>query len=115
MPVPKLNPTLDAGLAVAVLRLYKLSPDSPPSTTGLAGFGTNNGSWGAGLFTKNYIMQDRIRLTEGIGHVDLNLNFYGVGFGARWVASEEHGVRLSVDLAWAEGDATAYFYIGESF
>ena len=79
MPVPVLNPTLDAGLAVAVLRLYKLHPDSPASTTGLAALATSNGSWGGGLFTKNYIKQDRIRITGGIGYADLNLNFYGIG------------------------------------
>ena len=39
----------------------------------------------------------------------------GAGFGVRWVASESHGVRLSVDLAWGDGDAAAYFYVGESF
>ena len=60
MPIPVLNPTIDAGLAVAVLRLYKLHPDSPPSTTGAAGLATSNGSWGGGVFTKNYINKDHI-------------------------------------------------------
>jgi outer membrane protein assembly factor BamA len=83
MPIPVLNPTLDAGLSVAVLRLYKLHPDSPPSTTGVGGLATTNGSWGAGLFTKNYLRNDRLRITGGMGYADLNLNFYGLGNNPR--------------------------------
>ena len=79
MPIPVFNPTLDTGLTVAVLRLYKLDPNSPSSTTGVAGLGTSNGSWGGGIFTKNYIREDRIRLTGGMGYANLNLNFYGRG------------------------------------
>lgn len=79
MPIPVLNPTIDAGLAIAVLRLYKLHPDSPPSTTGAAGLATSNGSWGGGVFTKNYINKDHIRITGGLGYADMNLNFYGLG------------------------------------
>lgn len=79
MPIPILNPTVDAGLAVAALHLYKLHPEAPVSTTGAGGFGTTNGSKGGGLFTKNYLRADRLRLTGAIGYGDVNLDFFGIG------------------------------------
>lgn len=79
MPIPILNPTLDAGLALAVMKLYKQDPDSSASSFGGGAFGTSNGSLGGGLFTKNYIKQDSIRVTSSLGYMDLNLNFYGIG------------------------------------
>ena len=79
MPIPILNPTLDAGLALAVMRLYKQDPNSSASSVGGGGFATSNGSWGGGLFTKNYLKKDSIRVTSALGYADLNLNFYGIG------------------------------------
>jgi outer membrane protein assembly factor BamA len=108
MPVPVLNPTLDAGLAFAVLRLYKLHPDSPPSTTGLGGLATTNGSWGGGLFTKNYIREDRIRITGGIAYADLNLNFYGIGNNSREFD------RLKINQRGTAGFGQALFRLGRN-
>ena len=79
MPIPILNPTVEAGLAVAAMRLYQVGENAPPSTTAFGAFATTNGSKGGGVFTKNYLADDRIRLTGGLGYGDLNLDFFGVG------------------------------------
>ena len=79
MPIPIANPTVEVGLAVAAMRLYQIGENAPASTTAVGAFATTNGSKGGGIFTKNYLNDDRIRVTGGLGYGDLNLDFFGVG------------------------------------
>ena len=49
----------------------------PPSLTVVAGFGTENGSWGAFGGHRGVWKEDRIRYIGGLGYADLQLTFYG--------------------------------------
>ena len=51
----------------------------PPSITGLMGFGTENGSWGSGLFHMQVFKDDRVRYLGGVFYTALELDYYGSG------------------------------------
>jgi hypothetical protein len=51
----------------------------PPSVTGLFGFGTENGSWGAGLAHMHVFKEDRMRYLGLLFYNEMNLDFYGQG------------------------------------
>ena len=51
----------------------------PPSISGIAGLGTENGTWAAGGFHFGSWKQDRIRYTGGAVYPSVNLTFYGGG------------------------------------
>ena len=53
----------------------------PPSITGLFGFGTENGSWGAGLAHMHVFKEDRMRYLGLLFYNNMNLDFYGSGGG----------------------------------
>jgi len=66
------------GLALVYLKDNKSSTDKvlPADATGLAGFGTQNGTWGVGAFHSNSINEDRIRYLGGVMMANMNLDFY---------------------------------------
>jgi hypothetical protein len=49
VPIPISNPTIGSGLALAGAVLFKTDPQSSSSYLGVAGFGTQGGSWGGGI------------------------------------------------------------------
>lgn len=49
----------------------------PPSISGVAGFGTENDTWGAGLFHMGHYLNDDLRYLGAVFHADVNLGFYG--------------------------------------
>jgi hypothetical protein len=52
---------------------------SPPSTVGVGGLFTNNGSKAIGFGGKLYLKEDKYRVTIGLGHAGVNADIYGVG------------------------------------
>jgi len=52
---------------------------SPPSMTGVFGMGTENGTWGAGVFHIGYWKKDRIRYAGAVARININVGFYGTG------------------------------------
>jgi len=50
----------------------------PPSISGLAGFGTENGTWGAGAFHLGIWKNDAIRYLGVFGHASVNYDFFGI-------------------------------------
>jgi hypothetical protein len=83
-PIPLVNPSIGNGIGAALMYIVPLdsSPNSPPSTFALGGFGTGTGSWSGGLGAKLYLDDDRYRITAGAGLASLNYNFYGIGTSA---------------------------------
>jgi hypothetical protein len=50
----------------------------PPNITGIGGFKTENGSWGALLGHHHTWLRDRYRYLGGIGKAELTLDYYGL-------------------------------------
>ena len=81
-PIPSFSPTFGWTLAVPVARLYRpktADPDSPAWMTGIGGFAAENGSWGAGLFHRMNLQNDKWRILAGLAYSDLVYNYYGIG------------------------------------
>jgi hypothetical protein len=76
---------LHDSIANRAAQAAELNPDgtlkrmSPPSASGVAGFLTENGSWGAGGFHNGIFMDDRLRSLSVIFYNELELEFFGRG------------------------------------
>lgn len=75
VPIPNSNPTTGVGLTAVAGLIYPLPGDqaaTPPSSTMLGGFYTDNESWGLGLMQEVFLANDRYRLKLGGGYVSVN-------------------------------------------
>lgn len=86
----------------------------PPSITGVFGLGTENGTWGAGLFHAGFWKDDTLRYVGAGGYVSANLDFYGLANGVALpvekIAYGLDGGFLLQQLVWRVGDSD--FFIG---
>jgi len=80
LPIIITEPAVGYGGGLVITYLRNNKSDSgenlPADATGLAGFGTQNGSWGVAAFHSNYINQDRMRYLGGLLKANMNLDFY---------------------------------------
>ena len=53
--------------------------EAPPDIASVFGFGTENGSWGAGVSYKGFWKEDTWRYNGFLGYLSPNINFYGTG------------------------------------
>ena len=84
-PIPVSSPAIGSGLEWAVARLFpfnKKDEISPPSSVGVAGIFTNNGSRAIAIGGRIYMKEDRYRVAAGIANASINFDVYGIG-GAR--------------------------------
>lgn len=80
IPTPSYNPTFGAMLTVLAMYAYRPDPaQAKPWTAGAAGFGSQNGSWGAFVFNRAVLADDTWRVMAAAGYVDLRYDYYGVG------------------------------------
>jgi hypothetical protein len=78
-PVPFYNSQLGAGIVGVAGVLKPLGPDAPPSSFGLFGMVTTNGSWGVGLGSRAHLAGDAWRAVLGTGYFDMRFDYYGTG------------------------------------
>ena len=84
-PIPISSPAIGSGLEYAVARVFPLNKKdeiSPPSTVGLGGVFTNNGSRAVALGARLYMKEDKFRFVVAAGNADINLDIYGIGKAA---------------------------------
>jgi len=81
-PIPVSNPAVGGGLVVVAGYVFKLNESdtvSPPSTIGLAGAFTSNGSRGGGAAARLYFDRNRYQTTVAFGKGRINYDFFGIG------------------------------------
>ena len=80
-PIPFKNTQVGWGLAVMLGLIHRFDPDTlyKPSTGGIAGFYTENKSWGWMVMEMARIQHDTWRLRGLASHCDINYDFYGIG------------------------------------
>lgn len=81
-PIPVRSPAIGAGLEWAVGYVFPFSKQdkvSPPSTVGVGGLFTNNGSRGTAMGGRLYLKEDKYRLTLAGGHASINAELFGLG------------------------------------
>jgi hypothetical protein len=83
-PLPIVSPAIGTGLIPFVGYIFPFSKKdkvSPPSTVGVAGLITNNGSRAFIVGGDLYLNQNRYDVTAVFGRGNLDYNLYGVGIG----------------------------------
>jgi len=80
-PIPFYNPMLEYGVVVAALALGRIGNDTatPPSTSGLMGLATTNGTWGVGAIHFGNYAGDRWRSQLVGGYFDFVYDYFGTG------------------------------------
>jgi hypothetical protein len=81
-PLPSRTPLLGWTLTVPAMFIYKPSSaheDDQTWVTGVMGFYTENGSWGAGAFHKMSIGADKWRLRGGAATAEVSYDYFGIG------------------------------------
>lgn len=81
-PIPFANPTIGTGLILGIGYVFPIDendPDSPPSTIGLGGMYSSNGSKALGGGARTYFDEDRYRIAGGLAAYDVGYDFFGTG------------------------------------
>jgi hypothetical protein len=107
LPVPQSNPALGSGLTLVGLALYNPNESERPWATGVALMKAGDSNAIAVVQQAN-LMQNRLRLTGGLVHADLDLRFYGIG-----AAAGERGVSIPLEQAGTGGMLQALYQVGD--
>jgi len=81
-PLPISSPAIGSGIVPVVAYIFPFSPKdkvSPPSTVGVAGLITNNGSRGFVVGAQLFLKENRYQITTGFVHGNVDYNIYGNG------------------------------------
>jgi hypothetical protein len=84
-PLPISSPAIGSGIIPVLGYIFPFSKndkDSPPSTIGVAGLITNNGSRGFVIGGQLFLDHDRYEITAGYAHGNVDYNIYGTGRAA---------------------------------
>ncbi len=75
------EPAVGYGAFAAAVYFHSSYADkkAPPSMSGIAGGGTQNGTWFAGAFHLGYWKKDHIRYMGALGRMNVNVGFYPSG------------------------------------
>jgi hypothetical protein len=81
-PIPISSPAIGSGLVLALGYVFKLDESddvSPPSTLGVTGASTNNGTRAGGFGGRLYFSENKYQTTFLIAKGQVNFDFYGIG------------------------------------
>jgi hypothetical protein len=84
-PLPISSPAVGSGIVPVLGYIFPLSKGdkiSPPSTIGVAGLITNNGSRGFAIGGQLFFKQNTYEATAGFAHGNVNYDIYGNGIAA---------------------------------
>ncbi len=81
-PLPISSPAIGSGIVPVLGYIFPFSAKdkvSPPSTVGVAGLITNNGSRGFVVGAQLFLKENTYEITSGFAHGNVNYNIYGSG------------------------------------
>lgn len=84
-PLPISSPAIGSGIVPVLGYIFPFSTKdkvSPPSTVGVAGLITNNGSRGFAIGGQLFLKENRYEITSGFAHGNVDYNIYGNGIAA---------------------------------
>lgn len=114
-PIPFKNSQLGWGLAVMAGAIHRFDPDTTikPSTGVIAGFYTENDSWGLMAIEMARLAHDAWRLRGLLSHSDIRYDYFGIGEDAG-NEGKSIGIRQPMDFAVASAlrRVTPGFYGG---
>lgn len=85
----------------------------PPSITGVAGFGTENGTWGGALFHMGIWKKDTIRYLGAVGYASVNYDFYPNADIDNHIPIRVEGALLLQQMTFRLGESD--FFIGGNY
>ena len=99
-PIPFKNTQLGWGLVLMAGAIHRFDADTTvkPSTGAVAGFYTENKSWGLMALEMARLQRDRVRLRGLASHVDVRYDFFGIGEEAG-DAGRSIGLEQTMDFA----------------
>ena len=115
VPSPRYGPGFGASLTIIGLYAYRPNPDQvKPWQAGAVIFGAQNESWGALVFNRAILGDDRWRLNTAAGYLDVRYDYYGVGDTA--LRDHPLAIRQRIALAMASplGRVADHLYLGPS-
>jgi hypothetical protein len=92
-PLPISSPALGSGIVPVLGYIFPLSTRdkiSPPSTIGVAGLITSNGSRGFAIGGQLFFKQNTYEVTAGFAHGNVNYDIYGNGIAANLKLPLQH-------------------------
>lgn len=120
-PIPVSNPTLGTGLEIVALYLHPKKsrhPQTSPATTEVGGLYTNQGTWFLGMFHKDELWEDRIRILTAAGAGVFELSYFG-GAGGSPLNDDPLHFRFDTEILYLQAQArlpgTVYWYIGPTY
>jgi hypothetical protein len=84
-PLPISSPAIGSGIIPVLAYIFPFSKKdkvSPPSTVGVAGLFTNNGSRGFAVGGQLFLKQNTYEITAGFVHGNVNYDIYGSGIAS---------------------------------
>jgi hypothetical protein len=84
-PLPLSSPAIGSGIIPILGYIFPFSSKdkvSPPSTIGVAGLITDNGSRGFGVGGQLFLKENTYEITAGFVHGNVNYNIYGTGIAS---------------------------------
>jgi hypothetical protein len=84
-PLPISSPAIGSGIIPVVGYIFPFSKNdkvSPPSTIGVAGLITNNGSRGFAIGGQLFLKENTYEITSGFIHGNVDYNIYGTGIAS---------------------------------
>jgi hypothetical protein len=84
-PLPISSPAIGSGIVPVIGYIFPFSKNdkvSPPSTVGVAGLVTNNGSRGFAVGGQLFLKENTYEITSGFARGNVNYNIYGTGIAA---------------------------------
>jgi hypothetical protein len=94
-PIPFRSPSLGWGGALAggyIFRIDKDDDETPPSTASVAGFGTENESFGGIVSFRGHLARDLWRVASTFSLARVNYDFFGIGSDAG-----ERGEKIEIE------------------
>jgi hypothetical protein len=84
-PLPISSPAIGSGIVPVIGYIFPFSKSdkvSPPSTVGVAGLVTNNGSRGFAIGGQLFLKENTYEITSGFARGNVDYNIYGTGIAA---------------------------------
>ena len=82
VPIPKSDPTIGTGMALAGIYMHpkrEENPEAPTSLSGVFGMYTDTDSWAIGVGHDGFYSGDKYRIRAILAYAEFNLSFYGIG------------------------------------
>jgi outer membrane protein assembly factor BamA len=110
LPIPKSSPAIGTGLQVVGARFFKADEESQTSVLGAGAAYYTSDTWFVGAGGAYNFARDRWRITGGVGYLEANYDFYGIGDEAG-----DRGIAFPINQTGTAAFAKVLRHVGASW